>query len=506
MEFRFTKDPLEKVPAELVFVVCFEKESEKLVSTTLQKSDGGEALDKVLDSQISKTIRAQKFSAKEGESLLFNTFGKTKARALLVVGAGTEKNFSLETLRRIGGKVTQAVNNIKGDSVGVVVEPATIKGMPASERLQAFVEGVLLANYSFDCFKQKEKQVPKTLQTFWFHSKGNSKSLQSACETAQIMAEAANVARDLTNRPPNDLTPTMLAEAALAQAKANKNISCKVFGPKEIKSQKMGAILAVSQGSKEPPRFVHLSYKPVGKSKGKIALVGKGITFDSGGLNIKTRDQEYMKFDMAGAAAVVGVFHALAKLKPKVQVEGFIAAAENMPSGSAIRPGDIIKTRAGKTVEIVNTDAEGRLVLADALDYALEFKPNYMIDMATLTGGAAYALGELWTPILGNDKQLVDRLLKAGKKAGEPSWELPIVQDYKKGYLKGPADLKNSGSGSKASTIAGALFLEEFVKKNKWVHMDIASTVWADEPTFYYTMEGATGNPVRTILYFLMGI
>ena len=504
MNFKFTKDPIEKLNADLVFVVCSEKESEKPIPASLQNGDGGQDLDKIFGGQISQMIRTEQFSGKEGEALLIHTFGKIKARAILVVGAGNPKNYSLETLRRIGGRIAQCANSIKAISVGGVAESTKIKGIATTERIQALTEGLLLSHYNFDQYKQKEKSPPKTLANVVFQTKINPAPLQKGVAMAQTFVQAANLTRDLTNRPANDVTPTVLAKMATALAKEYKNISVKVLGLKEIKAQKMGGILAVTQGSVEPPAFIHLVYTPPKKSKTKVALVGKGITFDSGGLNIKTRDMEFMKIDMGGAATVLGVFQALATMKLPVQVEGFIASCENMPSGTAIRPGDIITTRAGRTVEIINTDAEGRLVLADALDYACDTKPTYIIDMATLTGGAAYALGELCTPVLGNDQRLIDKILAAGKKAGEPAWQLPLMREYKKGYLKGPADLKNSGSGSRASTISGALFLEDFAKKNKWAHMDIASTCWADEPTSYYTQIGATGIPVRTLLNFLM--
>lgn len=504
VDFKFSKEPLEKISADLLFVCVFEKNGPKPPPAVLQSGNGGASLDKAAEGELSRVMRDQQFSGKEGETLLINTLGKTKAKNILVVGLGGEKKYSLDTLRRLGGKVAQAANRIKALSAGGVIEPQAVKGFAAATRLKAFCEGVVLAHYQFNQFKKSKPANGATLKTVWFSAKAGSAGLERACEEGKIFATAANTARDLTNRPPNDLTPSALAAAASAVAKAaGGKISCRVWGPKEIRAQKMGALLAVSQGSKEPPAFIHLSYKPSGKAKAKIAIVGKGITFDSGGLNLKTRDQEFMKFDMAGAGAVVAVFQALSSLKLNVAVEGFVASSENMPSGTALRPGDIIQTRAGKTVEIINTDAEGRLVLADALDLACECKPDYIIDMATLTGGAAYALGELFTPVLSNDKKLAEKLLAAGEKAGEPSWRLPIVADYKKGYLKGPADLKNSGSGTKASTISGALFLEEFVRENKWAHMDIASTAWADEPTSIYSQVGATGNPVRTILYFL---
>lgn len=503
MEFHFTKESPEKIATDLLFVTVFEHAGEKPAPALLRKQDGGEALDKILDGALSKTIRAQNFRGKEGETLFFHTFGKTTASYLVVAGLGKPKEFSAEALRRLGGRLAQTANKAKAGSIAGLLEPAGLFGLQAEKRFRAFVEGALLANYQFTRFKTKKENNQNSLKNFWFHFKGNPARLKKVCEESLSLVDGICLTRDLTNLPPNILTPTTLGKEALRLAKEHKNISVKVFSPAEIKKEKMGALLAVAQGSKEPPAFIHLKYSPPQKGKLKVAVVGKGITFDSGGLNIKTREMELMKIDMAGAAAVLGIFKALASWKPKVAVEGFIPSCENMPAGEAYRPSDIITTRSGKTVEIINTDAEGRLALADALDFACGTNPDYIIDMATLTGGAAYALGELCTPILGNDKKLIADLLQAGKEAGEPSWELPIIHEYKKGYVKGPADLKNSGSGTHASTISGAIFLEEFVREKKWVHMDIASTAWADEPTAYHTMVGATGNPVRTIVYFL---
>lgn len=512
MNFKFTKERVEKISADILMVVCFQKEGEKPTPATLQHIDGGHDLDKIFEGQITQLIQRQKFSGKEGETLLFNTLGKIKAHTILVMGAGPLKKFSSETARRIGGKSTQVANSAKAESVGFILESSKVNDVVTQERLQTFVEGVVLANYRFDNYKTEDEKNPPTLETFFIQAKGNKKpcqgqSLRSLFEKAitigKTLGDASNFARTLINTPANDLTPTDLGEAAKTLAKKHKNISCTVWGLKQIQSQRMGGILGVSQGSTQPPSFIHLIYTPPKKSKTKIALVGKGITFDSGGLNLKMREQEVMKADMGGAAAVLGIFDAIATLKPNVAVEGFIAASENLPSGSATKPGDILKTRSGKTIEIVNTDAEGRVVLADAVDYAMECKPTYMIDFATLTGGAGFALGEICTPVLGNDKRLVEKILAAGKKAGELSWELPLIQEYKKGYMKGPAHIKNSGSGSLASTICGALFIEDFVKKTKWAHMDIAFTNWADQPGFYYSMEGATGTPVRTMVNFL---
>lgn len=501
MEYIFTREALSKVVADIGFVIVFEAEEGKRVR--LQNSDGGVLIDRALGGLLSQAVTTQEFLGKEGESLHLTTHGKIAARNVVVLGAGARQKSTLESVRKVAGKVVEIANQLRAATVAIVVQPERFGSGAPPARIQAFAEGIALADYSFDQYKRPEDRTKKNLKKIFLVVSGSTKPLEEAIQIGKAIGEASNFARDLTNQPANEVNPQVLADKAEAMGR-QKGIQCKILGLKEIRAQKMNAFLAVSQGSEVPPQFIHLQYQPKG-AKVKVALVGKGITFDSGGLNIKVKDQEYMKMDMAGAAAVLGIFHVLPLLQPSVAVEGFIAACENMPSGSASRPGDIITARSGKTIEIINTDAEGRLTLADALSYASERKPKFLIDMATLTGGALFALGEKVTPILGNDDLLIQKLIDAGAKAGEPSWQLPLVQEYKKGMKKGPADLKNSGAGSRASTILGGLFLEEFVGGIPWVHMDIAGTAWSDEPWCYFA-RGATGTPVRTILYFLTSI
>jgi leucyl aminopeptidase len=320
----------------------------------------------------------------------------------------------------------------------------------------------------------------------------------------EVVAESTNFARNLGNSPALDMTPQILAKFA-REIHAKHKIGVNVMGEKEIKVEKMNAFLSVAKGSVEPPVFIHLHYKPARKAKAKVALIGKGITFDSGGISIKpARGMEQMKDDMAGAAAVLAVMKAVATLKPQVEIDAYVPACENMPAGNATKPGDVIKARNGKTIEVISTDAEGRMILADALSYAADKKPDYMIDLATLTGACVYAVGEKYAAVLGNDDRLIQKLKKSGERAGEPVWQLPLEHEYKKGLTKGIADLRNIGS-SKADTINGALFLEEFVNETKWAHIDIASTSWTDED-LPYAPRGCTGAGVRILIDFLMGL
>jgi len=503
MKFQFTKNHLTQLDTDLAVVQVFSTEDKKIV---LQKSDGGAEIDQALQGGLSALLIKKGFSGKLGESYVVPSFGKIKPRMILVLGAGPKKSFSLEVLRQNAGTMVSVAKEYKAATIAGVMESASIGSFASAERLRAFAEGSTMASYTFDLYKtedRKQKAEDRKIEPiFYLVATGNTKPLQTAAEQGSTVGHAVNLARTLTDLPPNILTPTELGKWAQKHCHA-KNVTCKVMGLKEIKAEKMGGILAVSQGSAEPPSFIHLHYKPAKKSKTSIALVGKGITFDSGGLNIKLREMEAMKMDMAGSASVVGVFSVLAALKPNFEVHGFIASSENMPSSNAVRPSDIITMRSGKTVEVLNTDAEGRLVLADALDYALQFKPSFIVDAATLTGGTLYALGEKCTSILGNNDGWIKKIIKAGKKAGEPAWQLPLIQDYKRAFKKGPADLTNIGT-TKASTISGALFLEEFVKETPWAHMDIAGTAWVTDCSGYFS-KGATGVPARTFIYFLMG-
>lgn len=507
MEIQLSQTALAKTPVDLVFVCATQKTSKEKTEGVLSTTDFGTELDKCLENEIGNIMKDQEFSGGLGETLLIPTFGKIKPKYVLVIGSGNSDSYNLDVSRKLAAAVVQAANKIKAKSAAGFLEAKSFQSFSPAARLQAFAEGASLTDYLFEHFKEKKRQKKNTLQKILIQTKGDTRKLAQSATLGLHIAEGTNVARELVNLPANIINPKTLAEEAKNMAKKYKNISCRILTGKELEKEKMFAVIAVGQGSAVPSHFIHLKYKPSKKVKTKVAIVGKGITFDTGGYNIKTRKMEEMKHDMGGAAAVLGLFDVLGKIKPNVEVEGFVAAAENMISGNAMRPSDIISSRSGKTIEILNTDAEGRLVLADALDYVCDQKPDYMIDIATLTGGAAYALGELITPVLSNNKKLWEKLKKAGDLAGECSWELPLFQEYKKGYKNGCADLKNAFSGTMASTIAGALFLEEFVKPGvAWAHMDIAYTGNNEKPLPYFPTVGGTGNPVRTLVYFLMGL
>ena len=435
---------------------------------------------------LSDVAKENNVAGKEREVLV--AYPVRGPKRVIAVGLGRKDRFTTEKLRRAAAAAARQAR-LLGLSQMSVELPAG----QASENAQAAVEGLLLALYEYKRFKSRDNKPLKL-------SSIRVDGPPDAVRRGEAYARATWVARDLVNEPPSDCTPRRLAEAARAVAK--NGITIKVFDEKQIAKMKMGGLEGVARGSTQPPRFVHLQYKAPRATR-TVAVVGKGITFDSGGLCIKPADgMLWMKDDMSGAAAVVGIFSALAELKPRVNVHGIFAATENMPGGSAYKTGDVLRARNGKTMEIINTDAEGRLILADALSYASELKPDEIIDMATLTGACVVALGPDISAVFTKDEKLRTRLLEAGRKEGEKLWPMPLEDDYMDLIRSHIADMKNSG-GRWAGAITAALFLREFVAEGiAWAHVDIAgpALVESEKP---YRPAGGTGVMVRTILRYL---
>lgn len=508
MKFTISKSSPEKFKTDIIAIGCYERSHEddenKKLPALIKHSDGGTRLDRALGGTISKQIYAEKFTGTRGTHRLFFTAGKIPAKFILIIGLGPQNKFDLEVIREAGSTISKIAREVLAISVGLVLEQGPLSEEAAVDRARAITEGVVLGNYEFNRYKTGENQKKSAFGLTTFLYRGNAQTIRSGIALGEIYAEATCFCRDLVNTPSTDATPTDLA--TVAQTLANEHgLKCHIMETEEIRKARLNGILAVSKGSSEPPSFIVLKYTPKEKPRARIALVGKGVTFDSGGISLKPARGEIkdMKSDMAGAAAVLGCMKAIAKLTPSVEVTGYIPAAENMPDGRAFKLGDIYKAHNGKTIEVLNMDAEGRLILADALSYATDHNPDVIVDIATLTGGAAYCCGELFTIILGNDQKIVDKLRKAAESCGEYMWQLPMVEQYKKGYTSGIADLNNIGKG-KAQTILGALFLREFVKDVPWAHMDIAASSWTDEelPT---SEKGATGAMVRTLISFVMG-
>lgn len=484
-----TTDPLTQT-ADLLVIGYHDKQ---------KKGSLFEKVDLKLKKELGKILKKEGFKGHIGEVKLLFTHGKLKSDYVLVLGLGEEKNFKLENFRNAGATSLNVAKQIKAKKVRAEILGQTLRQETSEACAQAFAEGFILNNYQFTKYTKK---TPSVLAQLVFHTQKNQlKKIQNAANLVQTVARGVYLARDLINTPGADMTPLELARVA----KSLKGVQTKVHDLNAIKKLKMGAFLSVAHGStSNPPCFIEMHYKPHGKAQKKIAIIGKGVTFDSGGYSLKPpKSMETMKDDMSGAAAVLGLMSVIQIIQPNVEVSCYIAATENMIDGSAQRPGDICRAMNGKTIEVLNTDAEGRLTLADALTYATQKKPDYVIDMATLTGACLVALGLRYSAIMGNDQELMDELIETAKDTGEYLWQLPLAEEYKD-ELKSPiADLKNVG-GNYAGSITAGLFLQEFVGKTKWAHLDIAGPAWTDAPLAYIPRGGA-GIMVRTLVKFLLG-
>ncbi|MCE5194547.1 MAG: leucyl aminopeptidase [Nitrospiraceae bacterium] len=442
-----------------------------------------------------KKISTEEFSGKHNEVLLIHSPKDIKPQRLLFIGLGKKTDISPEKLRQAGGKAAAylAERGIKKTGLST----SLIESLKLSS--SDFIEGSLLSLYKFRKYLKKEKQYGIDILTLLAKP---SQLLKEKLIWAKTAVDAVNFARDLINTPSNDMTPTHLAKTALSLRK--KNLSVKVLGRIEAEKLGMGAYLSVSKGSHQPPKFILLEYRGK-KSSSKIkplVLIGKSITFDSGGISLKpSENMEKMKDDMSGGAAVLGIFKAVSEAELPIHIVGILPATENLPGGSATKPGDIVKALDGKTIEIINTDAEGRLVLADAITYAKHFNPSAIIDIATLTGACTITFGNEAIAMMGNNRELLDKIKKSSERTYERAWEMPLFDEYKD-YLKSDiADIKNTG-GRSGSLITAAYFLYEFAQDTPWVHLDIASTAWIDKEKPYLA-KGASGIGVRLILDFI---
>lgn len=458
-------------------------------------------VDAACDSFLTQAAVEEGFKGKPGEVLVLRTEGKLPAKRVVLIGCGAAKDATEETERRGAASAWNAMNKIGGKLVIALDAP---KNVGTFETAKAAAEGVLLAGYRYGQFKTLEAEGPTEVVL----AVADAKALKQGKEgfaLGRLFAEATIVARDLVNHPGGHLTPMELAKSAEAIVAGKARISFTSFDKAKLAEMGAGGLLGVGQGSDHDPVLVHMVYSPA-KSKKRVALVGKAITFDSGGLSIKNASgMETMKCDMAGAAAVIGAFSALASLKPDVEVHGIFGACENMISGNSLRPGDVVKTMNGKTIEILNTDAEGRVTLADTLHFATTLEPDLIIDLATLTGAIVVALGEEITGLMSNDPRLAVKVKAAADEAGENMWEMPLEKAYKNEIKSDVADYKNTTSRWGGSLTAG-LLLEEFVAGKPWVHLDIAGPAFAEKPLNPYTKKGGTGHGVRTLLTFLNGI
>jgi leucyl aminopeptidase len=448
-------------------------------------------------------IASGEVTGKSFETTLLHNPTGLKAKRLLLIGGGKAKDFSAAELRKIAGT---AARTLKGKNIrSFAFAPGG--AVPSPFAIRAIVEGATIGDFDPGYYKSDRKDKDKNQKidaVTIIVRKEDEKSGQAALETGRIIAESQNFTRDLVNEPSNRMTPTILAERAKKMA-SEVGLVCETYGTDKIKTLKMGAFWGVAQGSDEPPALIVLRYDPVGAAdKVHLGLVGKGVTFDTGGISIKPADgMEKMKYDMAGAATMIGAMRAIALLKPKVKVTAIVLATENMPSGKAQKPGDVQIAMSGKSIEIINTDAEGRLILADGLCYARQLGCTHLVDAATLTGAVVVALGYVNAGIFASTDEMYERFAKANQEAGEKMWRLPLDDEYKELIKSNIADMVNAGSRY-GGAIFAAMFLKEFAEDTPWIHLDIAGTAWMEENKPWIA-KGPSGIALRSLVEFVKG-
>jgi len=492
MEIRFRDTDATAIKTDLLVIPVREK---KLDEPAIR------ALDRRLKGQLRQRIEKGKFIGAEGSTLLYAAAGLVPAAQILLVGLGGEAEVVNDTWRKAAARARKEAAAVGATELAIYLAP----GKDLDSTVSAAVEGVLLASYQFNKYRSNAK-APTELKglTFFAPRLKRSSALQQAADRAQTIAAAVFLARDLINEPPSVTTARFLGEQAELHCRG-RGLSVEVWGMRKIEAMKLAGLLAVNRGSHEEPRFIAIHYKPSGKAKKKVALIGKGITFDSGGLSLKpAKSMETMKLDMSGGAAVIATMSCLPKLGLDVEVTGYIPATDNLPGHNAQKPGDVIRYLNGKTIEVLNTDAEGRLILADALALAARQKPDYMINLATLTGACMVALGSQVAGIFSNRQALAEDLIRCGQETGEKLWQLPLVKEYKEQIKSGVADMKNIG-GAHGGAITAALILQEFVDNVPWAHLDIAGPAFS-ESDGSLCPKGGTGFGVRTLLKFLSTI
>jgi leucyl aminopeptidase len=456
-------------------------------------------LDRALGGQLTEILKAERFDGKTGQLSQLYTAGRLRAKRLMVVGLGQTDQLTAEGIRRAAAGAARRARDLGARVVSMEILGDAV---PPGVRARAIVGGVILGTYVFDRYKKEKADKAIEELRLVDPDAARAREIREAIRIGEVFGGAACFARDLVNAPANDVTPTYLATVA-AQIAREHRLALRVLERADCEKLGMGAFLGVAAGSDQPPKFIHLTYRPRGRARRKVAIIGKGITFDSGGLDLKPADGMLrMKNDMSGAAAVLATMRALPVLEPPVEVHGIIAATENMVSGRAQRPGDIVRAMNGTTIEIGNTDAEGRLTLADALCYAVSrVKPDEMIDLATLTGACVVALGPLCAGLLSNNQPLADRVRASADLVGERVWQLPMIDEYREGLKSDVADINNVGPRGGGAINAG-IFMKEFAGDVPWVHLDIAGPAFT-EKELPLCPKGATGFGSRTLLAYL---
>ncbi|HEX4207558.1 MAG TPA: leucyl aminopeptidase [Ktedonobacteraceae bacterium] len=494
MHIRLTTQTVQTVEGDAL-VVGAARKATKQAGKRIQLSPSASDVNELLGGLIEERAEDGEFTAGLGEMLTLHPTGRLTVKRVIVVGLGAETKVTTQSIRRASAIAARHLQSTGAQQMTLALQWESANVDP-QQAIQAQVEGALLGVYNFSQYQSGEK-ARSMREIAVFSANGNDSANEHALKKGQVLAEAANFARDLINEQPSVLTPTELANRTSAMAQ-RVGIECEVFDKAKIEELGMGGVLAVTSGSVEAPKFIILRYRGAAGSDKQLTLVGKGITFDSGGLSLKTAaGMETMKGDMGGAAAAIGAMQAIATLKPAINITVLVPTCENMPSGSAYHPGDVLRIANGKTIEIVNTDAEGRLVLADALSYASKEGLSPVIDLATLTGGIVVALGNVMTGLFCNDEQLSDEIIAAGHIAGEKFWPMPLDDDYDEMIKSDIADIKQTG-GRGASSVTAAKILQNFVGTARWAHLDIAGTSYIDAKKSYQE-KGATGVGVRTL-------
>ena len=454
------------------------------------------ATDPALQSAAADLLGSGEVSGKPFETNLLHKPAGLKSKRLLLISGGSGRSFSAYDLRRIAGAAVRTLKS-RGIRSFAFVAPS---GIGAQEAVRAIVEGAHVGNFDPDYYRSDRKD--QQIDAITVVTSGDKSALEKAATEAQIIGESQNFTRDLVNEPSNRMTPTILAERAKKMC-AEVGLKCEVYGADKIKEMKMGAFWSVAQGSDEPPALIVMTYEPAGAPpKPVLGLVGKGITFDTGGISIKPADgMEKMKYDMAGGAAVLGAMRAIAQLKPSIPVTALVPAVENMVGSRAQRPGDIVTSLAGKTIEVLNTDAEGRLILIDAITYAQRLGCTHLVDAATLTGAVVVALGYANAGVFANDDDMYTRFHSANAKAGEKMWRMPLDDEYKEQIRSSIADIMNTG-GRWGGAITAAMFLKEFAEDTPWIHLDIAGTAWTEDQKPWIA-KGPSGIALRSLVEFV---
>lgn len=495
MEIKVVTEDVTKIKTDAIIVNCFEGMASPEGDTAI--------LDKALNGAISQLIRQGEIKGKLNEITLVHSLGKLPATRVVVTGLGKKSELTTNKVRGAVAETCRWLRKKGIENIASVAHGAGSNNISLEEAAQVVTEGALLGLYAFrKHITREEEKLGEIKQLVIIGSDEAKPKLKEGSGKGRILAEATNLARDMVNEPANYMTPSQMAETATELAERHR-LEVSILDREQMKEMGMGALLGVAQGSRQPPKLIILHYKGRNSAGIDITLAGKGITFDSGGISIKPSDKlEEMKGDMAGGAAVLTAIAAIAQLKPKINVMAIVPAMENLPDGNALKPGDILTAMNGKTIEIISTDAEGRLILADALSYARKLGTKRIIDVATLTGACRIALGDVCSGAFTNNQELLDKVIAAGTEAGELIWQMPMYDEYKEQNKSDVADIKNVG-GRFAGAITAAKFLAEFVADTPWVHLDIAGTSLT-EKEHAHQVKGATGVTVRTLVNLVL--